>query len=120
MKNYLTHNEIKENSIIVIDFESGTSSPYFVSQISIGAVTGATMLLGYGLSRLIVRPDLYPCSKTGGTDRYYIANKNTKGGSNEEVNGYRRLQKEERNEWIEKIKLADERLHPLIEILSEC
>lgn len=102
---YLIHSEIHENSIIMIEFENGKNEPYFVDQKNIGAITGATMLLGYTLSYLIERPHLYPypCTRNGSGDRFYIANENKKGHM-EGVNGYRKLTQKEKNKWLKKLK----------------
>jgi len=110
---YLTHDEIEPKSIIVIEFETGESVPYFVNQKHKGNVSGATMLLGHTLLDLIKNPNLYPCSTTGGADRYYIANEE-RAGHHEGVAGYRRFNDEEKDEWVKKIKLIDS-LSPLLE-----
>jgi hypothetical protein len=112
---YLNFSEIKENSFIMIEFEDGTKEPYFVDQKRKGGISGATMLLGHKLSELISNPKLYPCSRTGGTDRFYIANEETK-GQHEGVIGYRPLEQEEKNEWQEKLKLV-KKLFPLKQAL---
>lgn len=113
--NYLIHSEINEGSFIMIEFEDGKKEPYFVDQKRTGGITGATMLLGHKLSEFISNPALYPCSCTGGTDRFYIANEETK-GQHEGVIGYRKLEQEEKDEWQEKLKLV-KKLFPLHQAL---
>ncbi len=113
--NYLVHSEISENSFVMIEFEDGSKEPYYVDQKKTGAVTGATMLLGHKLSAFIKNPRLYPCSRTGGTDRFYISNEETE-GHHEGVIGYRYLSQEEKTEWQEKLKLV-EKLLPLYQAL---
>ncbi len=100
---FLKHSEINENSFIMIEFEDGISEPYFVDQKRTGGITGATMLLGHKLSELIQKPKLYPCSRTGSTDLFYIANEEAQ-GQHKGVLGYRKLNEEEKNEWKQKIK----------------
>jgi hypothetical protein len=113
--NYLKYSEIFENSFIMIEFEDGTKEPYFVDQIRKGRISGVTMLLGHKLSELISNPKLYPCSRTGGTDRFYIPNEETE-GHHEGVLGYRQLEQKEKNEWQEKLKLV-RKLFPLYQAL---
>lgn len=100
---FLNHNEIKENSFVMIEFTNGTKEPYFVDRKRKGAITKATMLLGHQLSELIRNPKLYPCSLTGGTERFYIANEDT-AGHHKGVLGYRKLNKEEKSKGQEQIK----------------
>ena len=113
--NYLIHSEINEGSFIMIEFEDGTKEPYFVDQKRTGGITGATMLLGHKLSEFIRNPALYPCSRMGGTDRFYIANEKTK-GQHEGVIGYRKLEQKEKEEWQEKLGWV-KKLFPLYQAL---
>ena len=115
--NFLTYSEINENSFVIIEFEDGKKEPYFVDQKRKGGISGATMLLGHKLSELIEKPKLYPCSRTGGSDRFYIANEEVN-GHHEGVLGYRKLRQEEKDEWLKKIK-AIQRLASLERVLTE-
>ncbi len=113
---FLKHSEISENSFVMIEFEDGAKEPYFVDQKRTGGITGATMLLGHKLSELIQNPKLYPCSRTGSTDRFYIANEEVQ-GQHKGVLGYRKLNEKEKNEWQVKIK-AIKSLSPLEQVFN--
>lgn len=112
----MKNSEIKENSFIMIEFENGKKEPYFVDRKGPGSVSGATMLLGHTLSDLIKNPTLFPCSKNGGTDRYYIANEKVT-GKDSRVKDYHNLSKEEKRDCLNKLKPVTQ-LAPLLKILS--
>lgn len=79
----LEESRILENSIIIIEYKDGTCKPYYVSTKWIGAITGATMLLGYLIDDLVSNvksyglKKLWPITK-GHTDCYCIGDKRVK------------------------------------------
>lgn len=112
---YLLCTELKPNSIIMIENIDGSTDPYFVHNIKIGSISQATMILGHKLAKLIKHPGLYPCSRIGLIDKFYIPNGNVR-KQNEGVKGYRFLNKIEMNEWQNKIKPIV-KLEPLQKLL---
>lgn len=78
--------EIKEKSIIMIEFLNGDCKPYYVNSKRIGNCTSATMLLGYLAEEIIKKAkesgvrSVWPIVDVGQTDRYYIQNNQKKGG----------------------------------------
>ena len=115
----LKESEIKENSIIMIEFINGDCKMFYVNSKRTGNVTGATMLLGYLLEELIEGaknngPDsVWPIVDKGQVDRYYIENENKK-GSDERVREYRALTE------IEKMKTQVLLINNKISAIAPC
>lgn len=114
---YLTHTEIRKESIVMIEFENGRKEPYYITNIGPGTITKATMLIGHLISPMFKIPE-YLFKESGYPDqnRFYIQNDDVK-GKDKEVKGYRLLTKEEKDDL--RLKIKDEKhfqiLLPLLE-----
>lgn len=103
---YLIESQIKENSFIMIELETGEKKPYLVFKKRIGSITGAMMLLGYPSEELLKKADqLLPFKDRGVSDRYYIAVGDNP-GRDKRVLGYRHLTKDEAKEMKEALQNA--------------
>lgn len=116
--NYLTHTEITENSIVMIDYSNGTHEPYFITQKRKGGISGGTMLLGRMLKDLVLDPASFPDIQSGkGLDRFYTSSDEQPKGGHRGVDGYRNLNSDERVELATKLKLVN--LSVLYDLVSD-
>lgn len=113
---YLSHSEIKEKSIIMIEQKNGTKEPYFIARKEPAGKHGGTKLLGQKLSILIENPKLYPCT-VGSEDNFYTGCQKFPDKKDKSVNGYRKMNPDEKDEWHGKIS-AISHLKELVSIIS--
>ncbi|MFA4942248.1 MAG: hypothetical protein WC564_01255 [Patescibacteria group bacterium] len=110
---YLTTNEIKENSVIVIDFKNGQSEPFFVNDRHVGA-NNQVIVLGEKISDIIKDPSRYPCQLSQ-LERFYFQD----GGSGrlqDGIIGCRALEEAEKEKWVSELRQIIG-LEPLVEII---
>lgn len=103
----LKHDQIKESSVIFIEFEdSKQNEPYLVVRKSVGSITKAMMLLGFKFSDLFdfykKNIDFNPFEDSICLDRFYIKYEND--GKHKGVKFYRRLSSEEKYELLTKVR----------------
>jgi len=103
VEKYLNEFEIAEKSVIMIEFNDGTTRPYYVDVKRAGGITGATMLLGHLIEDIIKDSKLWPITTNGSSDRYYIKNTGHVNVVDTRVQGYRQLTPGEKVKWCEKI-----------------
>ncbi|MEI7689103.1 MAG: hypothetical protein WCI91_02855 [Candidatus Nomurabacteria bacterium] len=112
---YLKNEEIKKGHIFMIDFENGDSDPFYVSSVEPGESQGSTIYRGESLSFLLKIPNLFSVETNHISDkRYALGEPNRK---NLGLKGYRKMTKNEKEEWKEKIQKIP-LLQPLIYIIK--
>jgi hypothetical protein len=97
---YLKEVEIKEQSVIVIEFENGSKAPYFVGR-KLGFEKDKMELLGIRLEQIVSCPEMFDNFKE--SDRFCIAMVGKK-ACNKGVKGYLPLNDEERKTWQGKVE----------------
>lgn len=115
----LSHNEMKENSFIMIDLKDEASSlAYFILKISIGVITGGTMLLGATVNKFANNPKYYEKATNGNMECYYISSDKKPKGGDREVLRYRTPNPKEKEDIQKKLEASNnDNLKDLIKYL---
>ena len=114
-KKFLDESQIHEKTVVMIDFDSGNSVPFFVVQKKPGEIPGSTLLIGDKITKLIESPKCYTKIPNKKMLRLYA--KGEPNRINIGVDGFRRINEAEKRNLIDKIKTIIE-LNPLIEIIE--
>lgn len=91
--------------LIMVVMEDGKEKPFYVARVGRGSVSGATMMNGEFLEKVIENPIKinYLKPDCNGNKRLYIQNQDNK-GKHEGVDHYREMTEEETKMWKGKLQ----------------